>query len=182
MKKWIIGAMVATSLFVGISSSSAHDLPAKGSESAGWIYVGSHWPTQNTTYFEATTDTWESRFKAGVTKFKNEAGTNFKFSLTEVPAGSSQNFVEHYPSSTATWVARRNFYNVSSDHPTRWRVQFNSAKSANSWTTVAAHEIGHIYGLKDLYESYNSKKLMYGIDNGVRYMQTSDKTGLDYIY
>ncbi|WP_144449697.1 hypothetical protein [Halalkalibacter nanhaiisediminis] len=74
------------------------------------------------------------------------------------------------------------FYSISNQHPSRWRIQFNSAKSSNSWTTVAASEIGHVYGLADLNESGNASKLMYGRDNGARSTQASDRTGLRYVY
>lgn len=180
LKKIVLGLIVTTSLFTGINSVSAHNLPNAGSESKGWKYVGSHWPSTSTKYFEATTDTWESRFKSGASKFRSESGS--KFSISEVSVGNTQNFIENSSSSSATWVARRTVYSVSNDHPARWRIQFNSAKSANSWTTVAAHEIGHVFGLDDLYEGYNNKKLMYGYDSGVRYMQSSDKAGFNYIY
>ncbi|TDL80873.1 hypothetical protein [Peribacillus frigoritolerans] len=179
LKKIVLTLIVSASIFLNFTNVSAHNLGSKGSESAGYLYVGSHWPSRSTNYSEATSDTWENRFKSGVSKFKNE---NIGYSITEVSSANSSNFIESYSAPSATWVAQRTFYGISNDHPTRWRIQYNSAKSANSWTTVGAHEIGHIYGLADLYEDRNSSKLMYGYDNGVRYTQSSDKTGFSYIY
>jgi len=179
LKKIIFGLIVCIAMTTGFNAK-AHELPKGGSESKGWIYVGSHWPSTSTKYFEATTDTWETRFLNGINKFEKES--NNKFSISKVAVGKSENFIEHTSAPTAGWVAQRTFFSISKDHPTRWRIQFNSALTANSWTTVAAHEIGHVFGLKDLYEDYNGAKLMYGVDNGTRTMQTSDKTGFNYVY
>ncbi|WP_424474852.1 hypothetical protein [Oceanobacillus kimchii] len=159
---------------------SAHKVGKGGSESMGWIYKGTaHWSSQSTNYFDTGSTTWKNRFTNGVNKFKRE---NSSFNVKKVSAGSTQNFFEPYKASTATWVGRRTNYGVSNHHPTRWRIQFNSGKSANSWTTVGAHEIGHVFGLSDLYNSSNNKKLMYGYDNGSRTTQASDKRGFNYIY
>jgi hypothetical protein len=141
--------------------------------------VGSHWPSATTYYFEATTDTWESRFKNGEAKFEAETTG---LVINEVAVGDTDNFIENYSCSSCEWVAQRTFYSISSDHPARWRIQLNSGKTANSWTTVSAHEIGHVFGLADLYNSSNSDKLMYGYDNGTRYVQSVEQTGFDKIY
>jgi hypothetical protein len=102
--------------------------------------------------------------------------------MSKVAVGNSDNFIEDYSSPTATWVARRTFFSISNQHPARWRIQYNSAKSSASWNTVTAHEIGHIYGLGDIYEDRNDDKLMYGYDNGLRSTQQSDKIGFQYVY
>jgi len=161
-------------------NAQAHDLKSAGSESKGWKYDGAHWSGTSTKYFEATTDTWETRFLNGVNKFEKESDD--KFSISKAAVGKTQNFIEHVSTPSASWVARRTFISTSKDHPQRWRIQFNSAKSANSWTTVSAHEIGHVFGLDDLYDDKNDEKLMYGVDNGTRTMQKSDKTGFNYVY
>lgn len=179
LKKAILGLVVGIVMINGVNVQ-AHELPSAGSESKGWKYVGAHWPGTSTKYFEATSDTWEERFLKGVNKFEKES--NDKFSISKVAVGKTENFIENYTASSAGWVARRNFYSISKDHPQRWRIQFNSGLVAQSWTTVSAHEIGHIFGLADLYENKNSAKLMYGEDNGTRTMQTSDKTGFNYVY
>ncbi|MCT4793577.1 MULTISPECIES: matrixin family metalloprotease [Exiguobacterium] len=179
MKKVTFGLIVCIVMSSGIDAQ-AHDLPSAGSESKGWKYVGAHWSGTSTKYFEATSDTWEARFLKGVNKFEKESDD--KFSISKVSVGKSENFIESYSSKSATWVARRTFYSTSKDHPQRWRIQFNSAKEAESWTTVSAHEIGHVFGLADLYEEKNNGKLMFGEDNGTRTMQKSDKTGFNYIY
>lgn len=180
MKKMFTIFAMFIILLVSTSPSFAHDLSEGGGETWGWKYVGAHWPSTTTTYFEATSDTWESRFKNGEAKFESETG--YRFSLIERTSADTSNFIESYSCSSCTWVARRTFISISADHPTRWRIQFNSAKSANSWTTVAAHEIGHVYGLADLYQSYNDERLMYGYDNGTRYLDVLEKDGLDYVY
>lgn len=159
---------------------SSHNLSAMGSESAGWIYVGSHWPGRTTYYFDSTSDTWLQRFKNGESKFESESG--YKFNLYQQSSTLTENYVDDYGCSSCSWVARRGFYSIDSDHPSRWRIQFNNTKTANSWTTVAAHEIGHIYGLDDVYESYNSGRLMFGVDTGTRYLNTIEKNALETIY
>lgn len=65
-------------------------------------------------------------------------------------------------------------------------MQFNSAKqndiSASQWNRIAQHEIGHVFGLADLYESYNNNRLMYGYYGGYSGLTTSEKEGLDVIW
>jgi Matrixin len=172
---------VLFSLSVFSTKASAHDLGSGGSEGSGWVYVGSHWGTNWTYYFDATSSsTWLNRFKSGETKFEGE--TADKFYLWEESSSKTSNFVENYSCSSCGWVARRNFYSISSDHPTRWRIQMNSAKTSSNWNSIVEHEIGHVFGLADLYNSSNSDKLMYYSDQGTVSLKYQEKNGLDWIY
>ncbi|MGP4041885.1 hypothetical protein ACTWP4_18585 [Gracilibacillus sp. D59] len=176
-------AIIFTSISVFQSEVNAHDLPEQGSELDGWKYVGSHWGTYNTYYFDATSsDLWLTHFRNGEAKFEQESQN--KFHLYKTTRSETDNYVTDSSHPDAGWVARRIFYGISNDHPTRWVIQFNNDKlyTANSWSTIAAHEIGHVFGLADLYYSANSNKLMYGYDNGVRDIHSKEIEGLDYIY
>lgn len=180
MRKTILSTVALLVLLSMSNYASAHTVTTTGGESVGWQYVGNHWQTKWTYYFEATDDRWDNQFTLGINKFETE--TNLNFEVDKVAVGNSDNFIEAVSCSACGWVARRTFFDIWDEHPDRWRIQYNSAKSSDSWTTVTAHEIGHVFGLDDLYEPRNISKLMYGIDTGLRYVQDTDKVGFRYVY
>lgn len=50
----------------------------------------------------------------------------------------------------------------SSGHLTKWKIALNRYYSSSINEKVLAHEFGHAIGLKDLYNSSNANKIMYG--------------------
>lgn len=100
-------------------------------------------------------------------------------------AVNTNNYVEATNVSSASWVARI-VYNTSGQHKTTWWIQFNSAKKANytssQWNRIAQHEIGHAFGLGDLYNSNNRSRLMWWQAGNYSGLTTAEKNGLKSIW
>lgn len=76
---------------------------------------------------------------------------------------------------------------VQGQHKMQWSLWFNQAYqskySASDWNRVAQHEIGHVYGLKDLSHSSNRNRLMYkSIIRNKGGLTANEKAGLGIIW
>jgi len=66
-------------------------------------------------------------------------------------------------SSSGVFAETYDFVPDSNGHLTSWKIRINTAKTVTAVT--CAHELGHVLGLNDLYESRNYNKLMCGYEN-----------------
>lgn len=161
----------------------AHELDPFGSEDLGYLYKGSHWESKNTDYISGVSNLyWNEIFELGIWKFEYE--TNIDFNIEKV--SNSFNYIDDVIDDSVTWVGLCTFYYVQQQHPNRWSIKFNEyykdKYTKAEWITIAAHEIGHVFGLDDLYEPKNDDKLMYGYANGIRNVTNEDNIGFGLIY
>lgn len=174
-------AIIAT---VSPTQSSAHTVTNQGSESSGWVH-GTHAlsSTQKYFYVAGTDQFWKDRFNSGDSYMYSQSG--YHLNMVNDSAWNTNNYVEAQNVSSATWVART-VYNVSGQHKTTWWIQFNSkyqgSYSTSQWNYIAEHEIGHVFGLKDLYESYNNYRLMWWQAGNYSGLTSAEKTGLSIIW
>jgi hypothetical protein len=179
-------SIVCFILFFAIFSNKtyAHTVSYNGSESEGWVH-GTHATSKTQKFFFVfgTDQFWRDRFNNGASYTSSQTGNQLK--MVNDSAINTNNYVEAQNVSSATWVART-VYNTSGQHKTTWWIQFNSAYkndySSSQWDRIAQHEITHVFGLKDLYKSYNSHRLMWWIAGNYTGLTTEEKNGLKYIW
>lgn len=87
-----------------------------------------------------------------------------------IESSSASGVVDTFDAKTTKVIAMfHDFYSDTSGHLTAWKISYNRLNTpiidltGTSKTAVyMAHEFGHAYGLRDLYNSYNYTRLMYG--------------------
>ncbi|QNU66726.1 hypothetical protein EHE19_018095 [Ruminiclostridium herbifermentans] len=150
----IVFTLIATQI------ASAHSTLQGGTinwgEYSGWsIHEGIHTNSTTITYKfydgdRNLTDTIKSLVRNGASKWSSY-GT-----ISESSSGTGK--IQTFISSNDT-VAE--FYDTATDfngHLTYWTIRF--ARNKNITSVTAAHEFGHVYGLKDLTDFSNLDKLM----------------------
>jgi len=140
-----------------------------GGESAGWnIDEGEHTADKYLFYSWKTGDACLNTARKNL--FLQGAAKWAPFgSITEDPSGGGNldqtGKLGTYDGGTSTAMAK--YYDYKSDaegHLKTWKIELNWRKTPVNNTT--AHEFGHVFGLDDLYESFNSDQLMYGYATG----------------
>lgn len=191
MKKYLFFLfMTIFFLFSTKQQAFAHDLyDNAGGDSYGWKYRGVHASSTTQYYYPLFSNSqYHNYFLQGVQKIETE--TNNKFNLIETTSANTSNYVEDIECPTCQWVGLNTaWYDKSSsepDHIIKWRIQLNMGQFAYSgWDTVSAHEIGHTFGLADLYNvGYgNELNLMWGEDTLYpRSVTTKDMNGFNWVY
>lgn len=100
-------------------------------------------------YFYQGTTLWMNETNANIEETSNGVGTVSTYSDTLEP-GTAMKFTPH---------GRVN------GHLTSWTIAFNTNYNGNFTGTIAAHEIGHAYGLYDLTNIANKNVLMYAYNS-----------------
>lgn len=178
MKKYFISVILVVIMLICYSIPvSAHEAMsdfdtyvedngaiATGSETIGWaVHEGDHIGKTSITYkFENTVSEFDRTiFNAAMSLWENYTDAE----LTEVQSFNADVFVRSstLDDGTMAYAAPITYtsYNDHS-HATLWRVVLNSTYSGSFPIPVLAHEIGHVFGLADVYESYNWNKIMFG--------------------
>lgn len=133
-----------------------------GGESVGWsIDEKNHTNGTTLTYKYITSDSTATQLVLagmdiwkGYATFKQSSSGTGTFGLFSDESGSSDNVNAKF----------HNYVSDSSGHLKEWKIDINIAKLHSITGITIAHEIGHAFGLNDLYDSSNRDKLMYGIN------------------
>lgn len=152
-----------------------------GSEKDGFMVSTAQLRSNQNSFDDSSLNsTYKSYMNHGVSAWKKADV------ITLSRSASSVNKVSTYSSGdTSTVVYTRNWTSSTTARIVRFEIKFNTkimtGRSASANRATAAHEIGHSFGLLDLYEVYNKDKLMYGITNRATSIPvTSDIKGGKY--
>lgn len=184
-KKFIVVSIITSLAFVLFNLSVyAHSSSScnPGSESKGWLvycnnYSNGHIGTPSYTYKYSPDlkSEYKSYTSTGVSRWNMTGIVNISYS------SYSNNVIFHHDDPNSSVVARVSS-SALNNHKTRWNLSYNDAKMPNYGTSekngIATHEIGHTIGLKNLENSTNKNKLMYGTQaRTVNYPQFADIEG-----
>lgn len=124
------------------------------------MITNAHWGSNTVSYkfsglssaykemFRDAAEIWESCTSAHITESSSAVGTVTKENIESIAPGC--------PAITVTPM------NVSSPyHGYTWTIYMNSTRMNELTAVSLAHEIGHVFGLVDLYNSSNINKLMH---------------------
>ncbi|OUS69615.1 hypothetical protein B1748_31110 [Paenibacillus sp. MY03] len=185
MKKKILSYVLFVSLLSVPTLTYAHTVTETGSESDGYI-IGTHAPTKQPKFWwtPGTDQYWKDRLNAGNNSMYSQTSNNLK--VVNGTAFETNNYIEALGKQFDTWVARVVTQQSSGQHKDSWHLQFNTKYeddyTDSQWNGIAQHELGHVFGLRDLYDSSNSAKLMYGYAGSYSGLKTTDLTGLKKIW
>ena len=145
-----------------------------GAEEIGWLaHEGKHTASSSTVYFkfDSSVDTDTRRiFVQGGMKWVGIVN----FVVSSNSAVGTVYAVNDGNTDACAWVSNRVV--DSNNHLISWKIYINTYYTFTAET--AAHELGHIIGLLDLYDSYNLDKLMYYSATSTATAPTdSDKNG-----
>ncbi len=140
-----------------------------GSEEIGWIVDDTEHTNGTSTDYKFSAS-MSNRFKA----LFAEAANLWNFTPFTIRESSSSSNIIYIKSDSdfpdegisAMLTNRVKGTGTNSSHLTSWEIWINNAywdyfDDDSKWVTILAHELGHVWGLTDLYENYNTSKLMY---------------------
>lgn len=165
VKSIISGCLVLCLLVVLSGTTVFATMVAYGSEKAGYMVSTQQLRKKTNTFDDsALNKKYKNYMTYGAKVWKNCDILTLKRSK------SSVNKVTTYRQNDTTILA---YAQRTPDYQTgkikKFKIKFNTLKMDSQTTarnkSVAAHEIGHTFGLLDLYEKRNEDKLMYGIIN-----------------
>ncbi len=178
MKKLLILLLVTVFLISGAGGALAHSSSQKGlvdgHESIGWrIDESAHSNKTSSTSVRVeymvnyNTAGWNSYFDPIITQGVNQWASLAQF----VEVSNSNKKIEMNRLSEDLVARLRGSYTVDSNgHFLSWTIDFNSLYFPNSYDGIligkdtVAHELGHVLGLLDLYNTSNKNKIMYGLE------------------
>lgn len=146
-----------------------------GSESIGWSIDEDYHNGSTTLYYKwksgdpYLTTVRKGWYQTAAAKWASCGTVAYSTSLAKGTFGT-------FTASTSEMGTIAKFYDFtanSSGHLTAWKIDMNwkisSSYTDEKWATFLAHEMGHAYGLNDLYSMTspnNKSKLMYGFYDG----------------
>lgn len=160
-------------LFIGLSALSffvakevfAHTLTvSQGSESKGYITGPYHPATKNLNLANISSSSANmSATRTARDRWNATEVTNIK----ETNTSATTNYIYDYQDpNTSTLAYSRYWYNSKTFIMSRYCLYFNNAYmpifSNVRRSQIATHELGHAFGLRDLYNISNKGKIMYG--------------------
>lgn len=189
MVKKSIGSFAVFLLLLYSPVAYAHPSSGQwGSESAGWLYRGGHLSFYITDW----------RYSIEASNYPN-IRTGFENAAKAWNSKQNKVIMGRVESRSDQIVHVENFYTnysgmfyeqgtkVSNGHHTYWKISINihnySMYPAYHFQKVAAHEIGHIWGLGDLTSSqWNGVATMYGATPSTAEPGTTDVNGITKIW
>ncbi len=168
MKKWFpLLVMMITLAFVSLISVNAHTISQEGileeeyiaqyggyyigGESVGWsIDENYHMGSTSIIYrFEGVSEATKALFRTGAEKWSPLV------MIAESP--NARGVVREYNFGRQDITARFTNYvegtSLLTGHLTTWDIEFNTNPAVTFTAVTAAHELGHVIGLNDLYAS-----------------------------
>jgi hypothetical protein len=157
----------------------------------GWVFAYDsnfrHWNGRNATYRYSSNemkDKYDKAFKAGIEIWGTHINMNER--------ARSSNIITEGPIFRRETVAQAEITratNPNNQHFQKWTIRINTihidtlftARTEDEQAKIMAHEIGHTYGLGDLYEDKHSDKLMYGYTEGSMNISASDRLGMEVL-
>ncbi len=141
-----------------------------------------HMGSKNTTftYSDATAEAYEPHVDSGISMW----GSYINMTRNDEEYMGTIATVHNEQYDAVAWVDLFGYSLSPPYHRTSWTLTINipefddSEMEAEHKKRAIAHEIGHVYGLADLYEGYETQ-IMYGYANSNSEVTTYDKWGME---
>jgi hypothetical protein len=162
--KFIISKVIVFCLVFGSFYSIANAHSVSTTSGSGWEYEGSHSPlsTAYYTYDSSANKTWDNVDYRTINRGGIQIWTDAQTYVKAAVDYESGNKIYVYSSWWSNYYAYHKALEKDNEHQKKWELRYNHRKMKSFSTdfkkTVAAHEWGHVFGLKDV--SY-SHVLMY---------------------
>lgn len=189
-KKYIVFSII-TILFLVISYNSINVLAMSQTvleenymcdETTGWKHsTQKHHMAQKSTAYYMSSESMKALYQTYVTNGANLWGSNINLSYST----SGPGYIYAINDSSSSATAATSTSSGSDGITTSWYIEINSANfddgSAEGKKRTLAHELGHVYGLGDLYISDASSQIMYGYYSASKNVTTSDINGMSVV-
>ncbi|MCL2083617.1 MAG: hypothetical protein FWH04_10380, partial [Oscillospiraceae bacterium] len=188
----LFASLIAAIMLMSNTASFAHTIKnieafsESGSLNQGWVFQDA----EHTNFLHAKSKKYDYRYSSKAIKDKYvsffSSGIGIWGNLIDMrEKDKSKNVVAEGPlRPSSTLAIAKVSYNKGKQHITRWMITVNTEGRFMSISTtgknrIMGHEIGHVYGLGDLYDAKNRGKLMVGIYENMGGITASDKRGME---
>lgn len=191
-KKIFALIMLICGVFVGVSYHEKSESLAytqnyletyfKCDSKTGWVYSArsKHMGSKETTYRMGS-----ESVKALYMSYMTNGAALWGSYVDVTYSSSSMGYVYNVTDSTSNVLANTSTSAGTDGITTGWTIKINSylfdSKSTAGKNRIIAHELGHVFGLGDLYDSADSGKIMYGIYNETSAVNTYDIKGMTVV-
>lgn len=148
---------------------------------------GTCWRASDSSHFQSTSSTVYHSLSGDYLTAWNDGKTWWSSTYLAYHPQST-NIVYTVNSPTATWLAQTGKWNyTASFDATAWDMELNTARmyalTVAERAYVIAHELGHVWGLADVYDdSCAGTALMYASLKYVSSVRQADSNGFNYIW
>lgn len=189
--KSVISIVLMTSLFLVVLSrgneakavsQTALETYYVCDDSTGWKYSTQkkHMASKTTSYY-AVSESVRAIYNGYVTNGASMWGSYISMSYSTSGIG----YIYAVNDSTTGATASTKTYAGNDGITTGWYICINSyffdGNTTEGKNRTLAHEIGHVYGLGDLYESNYSSQIMYGYYSITKNVTSNDKNGMTVV-
>ncbi|MCL2081783.1 MAG: hypothetical protein FWH04_00880 [Oscillospiraceae bacterium] len=188
----IFASLIAAVMLMSNTSSFAHTIKnieiffEDSSLNPGWVFQ----KNEHVDFLHAKSKKYDYRYSSKAIKDKYgsffEAGIRIWGNYIDMrEKDRSKNIVREAPLDDPDVLAQANStYKKGKQHIIRWTITVNTkgifmARPTTGKNRIMGHEIGHVYGLGDLYDAKNRGKLMLGIYGNMGGITASDKRGME---